>query len=731
MNAHDEMLERMRGANPLPDVDMITDGQMAEMTLQVEQARRMGEDLPPFSLEPTKPKIRWWRPAAVFAASLLAAVAVIGGVSLLRGGESDVADAPASITTVTASATTTVTASETTMPEPPDGWNPILASTVAGVPPQQAACPTGADPSKPGPEGQNVPIPPGDDHAGAFDRHLGKMIYVDIFGQTWTFDVCTNTWEQLDTAGEAIDASLVYDIDSDLTIALGPGEFSVYDAAANEWTRPDLDVIGGSRPEGFWGVAYDPVSGMVLTTSGDAVWAFDVETARLTRIGAVPTGTQLAGYVAELDRLVFVGFDTILVDPRSGETTTAGKAPPYGEYGYGFFEAAGTVFMSRYLGPVIGVCGFDPGTLAWSRCYDEAPPEIGPFSSKVGDSMNNRVILTQSTRTALDVWTLDLATGSTHEVVTSGVIPTLDLAWEPVLATTRANAAPEPAICPAGTDPNEPGSSLQQRPGTPQGDQNGTFDRRTGHIVYVDVASQTWTFDVCTNTWHNVDPEGNPFTGSLVSLVYDVDSDVTIAFADSRISVYDSKAEAWTNPQVVAVGGSVLEWFEAAAYDPISGLVLTASADQIWAFDVATGTLTRVGSVPLRGRLAGYVFDLDRLVFVADQTTVLVDPRSGEATTLATGALPFAGWGDYAFFEAGGTVFMGAGEGAGCGFDPDTLAWDLCFPEVSPPIRGFAARVADPINGRVVLIHRSELLRDVWGFDLATGQMIQLLEPGT
>ena len=93
MTSHDEVLERMSGANPLPDVEMITDGQLAEMTLQLEEARRAGR-IPdePQELRPTRTRVRWMRPAVAFAAAVLVAFAVIGAVSLTTGGESDVAD---------------------------------------------------------------------------------------------------------------------------------------------------------------------------------------------------------------------------------------------------------------------------------------------------------------------------------------------------------------------------------------------------------------------------------------------------------------------------------------------------------------------------------------------------------------------------------------------------------------------------------------------------------------
>ncbi|MDJ0497728.1 MAG: hypothetical protein QNJ89_07860, partial [Acidimicrobiia bacterium] len=601
MNTHEEILERMSGANPLPDVEMITDGQLAEMTLHIEEARRAEIDSPPLVLEPTKPHLRWLRPVVVFGAALFAAFVVIGVVSLTTGDESEVANEPTSTTTA---------------PLSPDEWNPILATSLAGPPPEPATCPSDTDPTAPGPPDQSRPYPRIDDHVGAFDLRLGKIVYVDIVYETWTFDVCTNTWEQMDALGQPLDTSLVYDIDSDVTIALGPGTFSVYDAIANEWTQPSLEIIGTPVPGGFRGVTYDPISGMVITTHGDGVWAFDVEAASLTRVGPVPNNTHLAGYVAGLDRLVFVGAETVLVDPRNGARTTA-AAPSISQFGmHDFFEAGETLFLPEtvFVGDMT-VCGLDTDTLAWSRCYEDLTPAFGTLSSWVSDPINNRVILTESTSTrgtssAHDVWALDLDTGSLTEIVAGGVAPTIrsNWEWETLLATTRSAQAPQPATCTAGTQPNEPGPALQQRPTTRNHDLNGAFDRRMGRVMYVDTTQRTWAFDVCNNTWQNLEPEGIPNDGWLI---YDVDSDVTLAIdggyfiLDDAFAVYDAAKNTWTKSSVEVVGGPAPYRFDGVTYDPVSGLVLATFDDQVWAYDVGTGTITLIGDAPLGSRLAG------------------------------------------------------------------------------------------------------------------------------
>jgi hypothetical protein len=151
--------------------------------------------------------------------------------------------------------------------------------------------------------------------------------------------------------------------------------------------------------------------------------------------------------------------------------------------------------------------------------------------------------------------------------------------------------------------------------------------------------------------------------------------------------------------------------------------------DQIWAFDAESNLLTFVGLMD--GQLAGYVSALDRLVFVHNLQTVLLDPRTGETTVPDGSDVPFVGFGQYDFFAADGTVFIGAMVDPpfeGCGFNPVTLAWDLCLRQVSPSIESFVSRVENQYNNRVVLIHQSiGTIDSVWALDMATGQMIELL----
>ncbi|MDJ0664606.1 MAG: hypothetical protein QNJ75_08595, partial [Acidimicrobiia bacterium] len=204
MNTHDEVLDQMSGANPLPDVEMITDGQLTEMTVQVEDALRTAHGISPLTLEPANPRITWWRPAAVFAAAVIAAFFVIGVVSLATGGDGDARPA-ATVPTIAAG------------PAERE-WSDVLAVTQARSQPQVASCrtePTVGPPMQEKPShGWKGPL------AGVFDSRRGSILYVDSLQETWAFDICNNKWSPLNPEGRPVElpsGGLVYDVDSDVT----------------------------------------------------------------------------------------------------------------------------------------------------------------------------------------------------------------------------------------------------------------------------------------------------------------------------------------------------------------------------------------------------------------------------------------------------------------------------------------------------------------------------------
>jgi hypothetical protein len=322
--------------------------------------------------------------------------------------------------------------------------------------------------------------------------------------------------------------------------------------------------------------------------------------------------------------------------------------------------------------------------------------------------------------------------------------------WNPILATTRAKPAPTAATCPPDTDPDTPGPADQDRPEAGwAGNMAAAFDWHTGRIVYVDTLGETWTFDVCTNTWHRMNPTGamivfggrdrrvNPYGAELV---YDLDSDLTVALGGDRISVYDANTNTWTQAGVGFVGtgpGLIVIYPAGAAYDPISGLILAPCADELCAYDVDTDDWTLIGGPvprdPVNSELLGYSQMIDRLIFDSgSDTTVLVDPRTGEATQISTDT-PYVdlGWPNGVYGPAADSVYVSKDDV--CGFDADSLTWSACFdpPAALKDGAGVFAMVGDPINQRLILISGLDDAResDVWAIDLENGGWTQLLEP--
>jgi hypothetical protein len=343
--------------------------------------------------------------------------------------------------------------------------------------------------------------------------------------------------------------------------------------------------------------------------------------------------------------------------------------------------------------------------------------------------------------------------------------------WNPILTTTHAKATPPAATCPAGTDPNIAGLIGQQRPHPGWvGNLTAAFDEHSGRIVYVDQKGETWTFDVCTNLWHQMNPTGSPAdhsalfdaaggpSGVLGPLVYDVDSDVIIALNFGYVAVYSANNNTWTRN----TGDEGEEWiingFGGAVYDPESGLILTTHmlADdppgpaQRWglkAYDVDTNTWSTIGTIPgdiEQLDFLGYSQAIDRFIIVGfvdlQPVTVLLDPRTGETTLIFTETPTVdLGWPSAVYGPADDTVYVSSHDGRFtlCRLNTVSLTWTCSKgPEALPSsyYTAFAAALGDPINDRLVLINGlygsfwSSTVDDVWAIDLDTGAWIQLLE---
>lgn len=395
-----------------------------------------------------------WRGPLVAVGTALA-ILMVAAVSmlLLRSDQADVVEeptptTPVSPTTTVATAETTLPTAETTVPAI-DAWNPILTTAHAETPPRAATCPGGADPDRPGRTDQARPATGGwSNQAAVFDRHSGRIVYVDEPGRTWTFDVCTNTWQQMNpeglAAGVVVRGELVYDIDSDRTIAIGPDLVSVYDANANTWTQRPKPADYDTWP----GTVYDPISGLVVVnTERSGLLAYDVETDIWTPIGQlwcspnmvydadsqewspadpVPGCSPfLVGYSDDTDRLILLPFqgDGQLVDPRGGATTNLDGPDGGVRGGFGSFSYATGGNTAFVLGDAVS--GLDGATLSWERINRVGRTSVAQMpAAMIVDSINNRLVLINEwggnwpgTLTDDSVTALDLNTGEWIELL--------------------------------------------------------------------------------------------------------------------------------------------------------------------------------------------------------------------------------------------------------------------------------------------------------------------------
>ncbi len=264
---------------------------------------------------------------------------------------------------------------------------------------------------------------------------------LDGTGRTWTFDVCTNTWHEMDATGVLPDGgSLVYDVDSDRTIVFGDGEVWVYDRHRNAWYRRDAPAsVGGLL------AIYDPVSGLIITMGLAApddespfLSTYDVDTDDWTAT-AIPTPAPIVGYSHDLDRIIGYHVGTHLIDPRTGAVEVIYDARLEligGAIGSPYYVTNGTdtAYVLASGEETYDICGFDAAMLEW-RCFPNTPDgkylreidvEIRPYDAIVYDHINERLVFIGGeispwsegeTVRFDDVWSLDPDTGEWRKLL--------------------------------------------------------------------------------------------------------------------------------------------------------------------------------------------------------------------------------------------------------------------------------------------------------------------------
>jgi hypothetical protein len=273
------------------------------------------------------------------------------------------------------------------------------------------------------------------------------------------------------------------------------------------------------------------------------------------------------------------------------------------------------------------------------------------------------------------------------------------------------------------------------------------FDRRAGKLVAlggtVTGPVETWTFDVCTNTWTQMHPdrEPPPAESGFGQLVYDVDSDLTIASDGVRMWAYDFAANTWTEKGPFAPFAYPI-FASLRFYDPISGLVVALGDDgeddtlglELWSYEVETNTWTPIRqanrlTVGPHYEFFAYDASVDRLLAYAnawepaglnwryEATTWLFDLRTGtwSGTTALAPEFSAGMWGmapGFASDEAAQRMVM-LGQGQSAAYDATGDRWETLWMGPSedepgacgtrPECRQMPQLVYDPVNERLVV----------------------------
>jgi hypothetical protein len=293
-----------------------------------------------------------------------------------------------------------------------------------------------------------------------------------------------------------------------------------------------------------------------------------------------------------------------------------------------------------------------------------------------------------------------------------------------------------------------------------------TFDRQAGRLVAIagtDYGVETWTFDVCANTWTQMHPNLEP--SGVGELIYDVDSDVTIALDESaRAWAYDLGTNTWTVKGRAPDGDQSLGL---RFFDPVSGTVVALGSDgdprtsdlELWKYEVEADAWTPIrqaNRLAIEPREYAYDASVDRMVAYTDagggsmSKTWLFDLRKGtwSGTGAVTPSFSYGWWGigpAIAYDETAARTVM-AGQGSSFAYDATADRWETLFETPSedqpgtcgtrPECRMGRQMVYDPVNERLVAYGGTvyttctwQAQDDMWAFDMPTRSWTLLVPP--
>jgi hypothetical protein len=262
------------------------------------------------------------------------------------------------------------------------------------------------------------------------------------------------------------------------------------------------------------------------------------------------------------------------------------------------------------------------------------------------------------------------------------------------------------------------------------------FDRRAGRVIVLvggevpGTVVETWTFDVCSNTWARMHPDREPPL-QVQSLVYDVDSDLTIGVHTKdwyeppvigNVWAYDLEANTWT--ELGKAPTRALRF-----HDPVSGLVFADGCS----YDVETDTwIPNPSAVDCYDCV--YDFSVDRAIVYGSPLedgvleAWLLDLRAGtwSRSGAETPDCTMHAWAPPAIvYDEAAERTVVTGYPNMCAYDASEDRWEI-LNERDPSRAVPKPTVYDPVNRRLLVFE--SWLGDVAAFDLVTREWTVLLE---
>jgi len=473
-------------------------------------------------------------------------------------------------------------------------------------------------------------------HAMAFDSANGVVVLFGgylrgwgILGDTWTYNLSTNTWTGLTPSPAPLpraDAAMTYDPGSGEAVLFG-GHYNgrqlndtwTYNVRNNVWTNKTTSSGPPGREQ--HAMVFDSKSGVSILFGGSSTptgplcdtWAYDSSANTWKNMAPAAYPPARSGHAMAYDvrnGLVLMFSDNEMYTPdetwaykSSLNTWTNMKPAEAPPIRYGCVILGDPVYGGCILFGGIGETGVDitgtwsyrPGTNTWTRKEDPVPgPRI--FHDMVFDSAN-RVMVLFGGEIGLnlatdDTWIYDILTGQ----------------W------TRRRPATSPPARQAHAMAYDSANGVVVLFG-------GMKPIQGGYTFYND----TWLYDAKQNTWSQRPASPAPSARYNHKMAYDSARGIVVLFgggyggSHGDVWTYNVSRNAWTEMASSSTSSPSMRESCAMTYDPVRSLVVLFGGydgrerNDTWTYDAGSDKWARMTppAPPQSAVGAAMAFDAD------------------------------------------------------------------------------------------------------------------------